>query len=215
MDCDRSMHRNLNTRELTHMPRPLDVFFPSRRRLLIGSATTAVSATAFALLAGHPRLAAAKGKARGVAASDAGTLNMALALEHEGINAYTLGAQSNLLQKPVLALAVRFQDDHKAHRDRLNKVIRTLGMTPVEEKSLAEYAQDLEVDKLKSQADVLNFAAGLEEQAVNAYLGIIPAFHDRELAHLAGQLAADETGHFTLLSNALGRSLPAPLSFGA
>jgi rubrerythrin len=197
------------------MTRPLNFSFPSRRQFLVGSAATTLSAAAVALLAGHPTLAAAKGETHGAAASDAGTLNTALALEHEGINAYTLGAQSNLLQKPVLALAVKFQDDHKAHRDRLIKVIRTLGATPAQEKSLAEYAKDLEVDKLRSQTDVLNFAAGLEYEAVNAYLGIIPAFHDRQLAHLAGQLAADETEHFTLLSNALGRPLPAAFSFGA
>ena len=196
------------------MTRPLNFSISSRRQFLVGSAATTLSADALALLAGHPTLAAAKGVTHGAAASDAGTLNTALALEHEGINAYTLGAQSNLLQKPVLALAVKFQDDHKAHRDRLIKVIRTLGATPVQEKSLGEYAKDLEVDKLKSQTDVLNFAAGLEDEAVNAYLGIIPAFHDRQLAHLAGQLAADETEHFTLLSNALGRPLPAPFSFG-
>jgi rubrerythrin len=60
---------------------------------------------------------------------------------------------------------------------------------------------------------VLNFAAGLEDEAVNAYLGIIPAFQDRQLAKLMGQLAADETEHFTL-PNALGRPLPGPFSFG-
>ena len=197
------------------MTRPLNFSFPSRRQFLVGSAATTLSAAAVALLAGHPTLAAAaKGETKSGAA-DAGTLNTMLALEHEGINAYTLGAQSNLLQKPVLTLAIKFQDDHKAHRDRLIKVIRTLGATPVQEKSLAEYAKELEVDKLKSQTDVLNYAAGLEDEAVNAYLGIIPAFHDRQLAHLAGQLAADETEHFTLLSNALGRPLPAAFSFGA
>jgi rubrerythrin len=197
------------------MTRPLNFSFPSRRQFLVGSAATTLSAAAVALLVGRPTLAAAKGETHGAAASDAGTLNTALALEHEGINAYTLGAQSNLLQKPVLALAVKFQDDHKAHRDRLIKVIRTLGGTPVQEKSLAEYAKDLEVDKLKSQTDVLNFAAGLEDEAVNAYLGIIPVFKDRQLAQLMGRLAADETEHFTLLSNALGRPLPAAFSFGA
>ena len=196
------------------MTRPLNFSSPSRRQFLVGSAATTLSAAAVALLTGHPTLAAAKSKTHGAAASDAGTLNTALALEHEGINAYTLGAQSNLLQKPVLALAVKFQDDHKAHRDRLIKVIRTLGATPVQEKSLAEYAKALEVDKLKSQTDVLNFAAGLENEAVNAYLGIIPAFDDRQLAKLMGQLAADETEHYTLLSNALGRPLPAAFSFG-
>ena len=85
----------------------------------------------------------------------------------------------------------------------------------MQEKSLAEYAKDLEVDKLKSQTDVLNFAAGLEDGAVNTYLGFISVFHDGQLSLLAGQLAADETEHFTLLSNALGRPLPAPFSFGA
>ena len=196
------------------MTRPLNFSFPSRRQFLVGSAATTLSAATVALLAGRPTIAAAaKGETKSGAA-DAGTLNTMLALEHEGINAYTLGAQSNLLQKPVLTLAIKFQDDHKAHRDRLIKVIRTLGATPVKEKSLAEYAKDLEVDKLKSQTDVLNFAAGLENEAVNAYLGIIPAFHDREISKLAGQLATDETEHYTLLSHALGRPLQAPLSFG-
>ena len=186
----------------------------SRRGFLIGSAATTLSATAVALLSGRPALAGMKSSPHD-AAGDAGTLNTALALEHEGINAYTLGAQSNLLEKPVLTLAVKFQDDHKAHRDRLIQVIRTLGATPVEEKPLAEYAKELEVDKLKSQTDVLNFAAGLEHSAVNAYLGIIPSFYDRQIAKLAGQLATDETEHYSLLAKALGRPLPAALSFGA
>src|SRR5215475_6352863 len=183
------------------------------RRGLLANGATVLSAAAVTLLTGAPARAA-KHQAGHDAARDAAVLNTALALEHEGINAYTLGAQSNLLEKPVLAVAVKFQDDHKAHRDRLIMVIRTLGATPVQEKSLAEYAKDLEVDKLKSQTDVLNFAAGLEDEAVNAYLGIITAFHDLKFAHLAGQLATDETTHFIVLSQALGRPLPGPFSFG-
>jgi rubrerythrin len=149
-----------------------------------------------------------------MAQKDASVLNTALALEYEGISAYSLAAQSNLLEKPVLAIAVKFQNDHKAHRDRLLAVIQTLGAAPVQEKSLAEYAKELEVDKLKTQADVLNFAAGLERGAVNAYLGIIPSFSDHALAKLSGQLASDETVHFAILNQALGRPLPAPLTFG-
>lgn len=187
--------------------------FPSRRRFLIGSAATTLSASAVALLAGRPTLAATNGSTQDVS-GDASTLNTALALEHEAINAYTLGAQSNLLQKPVLTLALKFQDDHKAHRDRLTQIIRTLGATPVDEKPLGEYAKVLDVDKLKSQADVLNFAAGLERGAVNAYLGIIPVLHDRQFGKLAGQLATDETTHYSLLAQALGRPLAPALSFG-
>jgi rubrerythrin len=183
----------------------------ARRDLIVGG-TTLLSASAIALLAGRPAEAAKQGGKQ--AAQDSAVLNTALALEHEGINAYTLGAQSNLLDKPVLAVAVKFQNDHKAHRDRLIAVIKTLGGTPVEEKSLAEYAKELDVARLKTQADVLDFAAGLERGATNAYLGIIPAFSDPKLAKLAGQLATDEREHYTVLTQALGRQLPAPLTFG-
>jgi rubrerythrin len=184
----------------------------SRRGVVLG-ALPALSATAVALLAGRPAWAAKLATGHD-AARDASVLNTALALEHEGINAYTLGAQSNLLEKSVLTVAMKFQDDHKAHRDRLIVAITGLGGTPVEEKSLGEYALALEVGKLKSQADVLDFAMGLERGAVNSYLGIIPSFADRGLAKLAGQLAADESGHFIVLTQALGRPLPAPMRFG-
>jgi rubrerythrin len=184
----------------------------SRRRIIF-QGTGLLSASAVALLAGHPA-SAAKQTSGHNSAQDVATLNTALALEHEGINAYTLGAQSNLLEKPALTLAIKFQNDHKAHRDRLISVIQTLGGTPVKEKTLDEYAKELDVAKLKSQPDVLDFAVGLERAAANAYLGIIPAFSDRRWAKLAGQLATDEREHFTVLTQALGRSLPAPLGFG-
>jgi rubrerythrin len=184
----------------------------SRRDVLFVGGVT-LSGAAVALLAGHPALAAKHADGQS-AQKDASVINTALALEYEGINAYTLGAQSNLLEKPVLAIAVKFQDDHKVHRDRLLAVLQTLGAAPVKEKSLAEYAEELEVTKLKTQADVLNFAAGLERGAVNAYLGIIPSFADHSLAKLAGQLASDETVHFAILNQALGRPLPPAMSFG-
>ena len=184
----------------------------SRRDALFAGGV-ALSGATVALLAGRPALAAQHAAGQS-AQKDASVINTALALEYEGINAYTLGAQSNLLEKPVLAIAVKFQDDHKVHRDRLLAVLKTLGATPVREKSLAEYAEELEVNRLKNQADVLNFAAGLERGAVNAYLGIIPSFADHSLAKLAGQLASDETVHFAILNQALGRPLPAAMSFG-
>ena len=72
------------------------------------------------------------------------------------------------------------------------------------------------VSRSKNQNDVLALAARLELGATNAYLGVIPAFESRDLAKVAGRLAADETMHYTALTSALGRSLPAnALSFGA
>jgi rubrerythrin len=185
----------------------------SRRRVLL-TGGTALSGAAVALLAGRPALASMHSKGQD-AMKDAATLNTALGLEHEAINAYTLGAQSHLLEKSVLMVATKFQDDHKVHRDRLIAALQTLGATPVAEQSLAEYAKALDVERLKSQADVLSWAAGLERGAVNAYLGIIPAFSDAQLAKLSGQLAADETLHFTVLNHSLGRPLPPAMSFGA
>ena len=174
-----------------------------RRRFLGRGAT--LSAAALALLAGREALAASH---KGNPAKDVDILNVALGLEHEAINAYQLGAGSGLLQKPVLDVAVQFQGHHKTHRDALVATIRKLGGTPVAEKSLDEYAKALNAAALKNQGDVLDLAARLELGATNAYLSVIPAMADRELAKVAARLAADETMHFTVLTSALGRALP-------
>ncbi len=184
----------------------------SSRRGFMGN-TGKLSALGLAMLGGN--LAMAQGMA-GDAAKDAGILNVALGLEHEAINAYQLGALSGLLQKPVLDIAVSFQSHHKAHRDALIATIEKLGGKAVAEKKIDDYAKALKADTLKSQADVLDLAARLELGATNAYLGVIPAFMSKDLAKVAARLAADETMHFTILTNALGRPLPAgALSFGA
>jgi rubrerythrin len=182
-----------------------------RRGFLTSSA--GLSAGAIAMLGGAPGLARA---ASADPAKDSGILNVALGLEHEAINAYQLGATSGLLQKPVLDVAVRFQSHHKAHRDALIATIQALGGKPVAEKSLDDYAQALQAATIKTQADVLQLAARLELGAINAYLGVIPAFTDSVLAKVAARLAADETMHWTTLTHALGQALPAAaLSFGA
>ena len=143
-------------------------------------------------------------------------LNVALGLEHEAIAAYQLGAGSGLLQPAVLETAVLFQGHHKEHRDLLAKTIVTLGGTPVQPKADGFYAEKLQADTLKSQADVLVLAHRLEEQAANAYLGVIPSFRDPKLAQVAGRLATDETMHWTALTQAIGRSIPErALSLGA
>jgi rubrerythrin len=185
--------------------------FPTRRSFF--GQTGQLSAVGLAMLGGN--LALAQG-ASGDAAKDVGILNVALGLEHEAIAAYQLGAQSGLLQKPVLDVAVQFQSHHKSHRDALIDTIQKLGGRPVAEKSLADVAKALKADTLKSQSDVLDLAARLELGATNAYLGVIPAFISKDLAKVAARLAADETLHFTILTNALGRPLPTnALSFGA
>ncbi|QXZ09258.1 ferritin-like domain-containing protein [Comamonas sp. Y33R10-2] len=183
----------------------------SRRGFL--STTGMLSATAVAMLASKESLA--QGMSHDPS-KDVSILNVALALEHEAINAYQLGASSGLLQKPLLDVALLFQSHHKAHRDALIATIQKMGGKPVAEAAMQIYAESLKASTLKNQNDVLALAAKLELGATNAYLGVIPAFESRDLAKVAGRLAADETMHYTALTSALGRSLPTnALSFGA
>jgi len=189
---------------------------PRRRGFLRASGITVLSASAVALLAGFDKMAAAQTASVANAASDVGILNTALALENEAISAYQIGATSGLLQKPVLDVAVKFQSDHKAHRDALTATIKKLGGTPVAAKSDAEVAQALNAASLKTQIDVLRLAQRLEKGAANAYIGVIPSFGDKALAQVSARLAADEAMHWIVLSQALKDPLPAnALSFGA
>ena len=126
----------------------------------------------------------------------------------EAIAAYQLGAESKLLQAGVLDLALSFQGHHKAHADVLAKTVEKLGGKPV----LAKTKYNFPVDQLKSQADVLKFAAGLEQGAVSAYLGAVPLFGNRDLAKAAASILGDEAMHWAILRQALGE-MPVPAAF--
>ncbi|MFZ5509671.1 MAG: ferritin-like domain-containing protein [Pseudomonadota bacterium] len=168
----------------------------------------ALSATAVALLAGQPRLALAAAKKGGARAGDIQILNSAIGAELQAVAAYQVGADSGLLQKPVLELAQQFQGHHKAHADLLVATVRKLGGTPAE--GMQRY--DFPTDKLKTQEDVLRFAAGLEQGAVSAYLGAVPKFADRELARAAASILGDEAMHWAVLRQAVGDN-PVPHAF--
>jgi rubrerythrin len=184
------------------MPTPL-----AARRLFLGRSGLVLSGAAVALLSGNEALAA---KAGGATAGDVQILNTALGAELEAIAAYQLGAESKLLQKPVLDLAVTFQGHHKEHADLLAKTVAKLGGKAVSAKT----KYDFPVDQLKSQADVLKFAAKLEQGAVSAYLGAVPLFGNRDLAKAAASILGDEAMHWAILRNALGEA-PVPSAFMA
>ena len=183
------------------------------RRQFFGNASKiALSAGAVALLGGKDIFAAAQ---PADIRSDISILNVAVGLEFEGINAYSIALQSGLLTPQHVKAATKFQDDHKAHLDALVGTIRKMGGKAVEEKTLAEYMKSLKVDTLKNEEDVLSLAARLELGATNAYLGVIPAFKDTALAKIAARLAAEEATHFALLNFDLGRPFAPTMSFGA
>ena len=176
------------------------------RRTFLGVSSLGLSGAAVALLAGRESLAAAA--EAGNPANDVAILNTALAAELEAIAAYGVGAGSGLLKGAVLTLATTFQGHHKQHADVLAGTVTKLGGKAVAAK--ANYT--FPVETLKTQNDVLRFAAGLEKGAVSAYLGAVPLFKDRELAKAAASILGDEAMHWAVLRQAVGEE-PVPAAF--
>ncbi|MFC4272653.1 ferritin-like domain-containing protein [Sneathiella chungangensis] len=174
----------------------------SRRHLLTGAGRT-LSLAAVSLIVGSKMKTASAADV----SQDVKILNAAISLEHEGIAAYQIAATSGLLQPAVVEIGVAFQGHHKGHRDLLVKAVETLGGKPSAEKSLDEYAKDLNAASLKNQTDVLRLALGLERGAANAYLGLIPSLGP-DFHQVAAQMAGDEAFHAAILANALGEPIP-------
>jgi rubrerythrin len=175
------------------------------RRAFLGRSGLLLSGTAIALLSGNDALAQKAGAAK---ASDINILNTALAAELEAVAAYQVGAESGLLEKPVLVIAGQFQGHHKEHADVLAKAIAKLGGKPLAARAKYEFP----TSQLKSQADVLRFAASLEKGAVSAYLGAVPLFKQRDLSRAAASILGDEAMHWAVLRHALGEN-PVPSAF--
>ncbi|MCG8587795.1 MAG: ferritin-like domain-containing protein [Proteobacteria bacterium] len=175
------------------------------RRVFLHRGT--LSAAAIGLLAGAPALVAGR-RAEAAAGQDVRILNTALSAEHEAVAAYQVGAESGLLKKPALDLAVQFQGHHREHADLLAATVKKLGGEPAAEKR--RYA--FPVDDLRTQEDVLRFAAGLEKGAVGAYLGAVPILGSGELAKAAASILGDEAMHWAVLRYVLGEN-PVPHAF--
>ncbi|GAB7549899.1 hypothetical protein CS8_096120 [Cupriavidus sp. 8B] len=94
------------------------------RRSFLSQSGLLLSGTAIAMLSGREALAAA---AEGSQENDVRVLNTALGAEFEAIAAYQVGAQSGLLKKPILDVAVTFQGHHKEHATILSQTITKLG----------------------------------------------------------------------------------------
>jgi rubrerythrin len=180
----------------------------NRRSFVSGLGKITLSATAIALMTGHDRLPFLSSANAETVNNDVAILNAALGAEQEAVAAYQLGASSGLLQKPIVDLAVQFQGHHKEHAAALAATVKKLGGTPIE----APKSFSFPTQKLRSQADVLAFAAELEKGAASAYLGAIPILTDRDLAKVAASILGDEAMHWAVLRQALGQN-PVPTAF--
>lgn len=180
----------------------------ARRLFLSRSGGLVLSGAAVALLAGNDALAAKVGSSK---AGDVQILNTAIGAELEAIAAYQLGAESKLLSKPVLDLALTFQGHHKEHVALLSSTVQKLGGKPASAKDKYNFP----VDQLKTEMDVLKFAAQLEQGAVSAYLGAVPLFANRDLSKAAASILGDEAMHWAILRQATGQTPVVPSAFMA
>lgn len=187
---------------------PSQALFLSRRRALSASGAAVLSASAVALLGGRDAMAAGAKVSAQELEADVRILNTALGAELEAVAAYQVGAESGLLSKAVLPVAVAFQGHHKEHAAAIASTVQKLGGKPVVAKDKYQFP----VEKLKVEADVLRFAAGLERGAISAYLGAVPLFADRALAQVAASILGDEAMHWAVLRQVLGES-PVPSAF--
>ena len=187
---------------------PSQALFLSRRRAMSASGAAVLSASAVALLGGRDALAAGAKVSAQELEADVRILNTALGAELEAVAAYQVGAESGLLSKAVLPVAVAFQGHHKEHAAAIASTVQKLGGKPV----VAKEKYQFPVEKLKVEADVLRFAAGLERGAISAYLGAVPLFADRALAQVAASILGDEAMHWAVLRQVLGES-PVPSAF--
>jgi rubrerythrin len=188
---------------------PSQLLVARRRALSLSGAV--LSAGAVALLGGRDAMAAGSKATSAQLEGDVRILNTALGAELEAIAAYQVGAESGLLSPGVLPVAVQFQGHHKEHAAALAATVKKLGGTPVAAK--AKYA--FPVEKLKTQSDVLRFAAGLEQGAISAYLGAVPLFTDKALSQVAASILGDEAMHWAVLRQVLGESPAVPSAFMA
>lgn len=179
-------------------------FIDRRAALALGTSTLSAAGVLAVLGVATPRSALAAG----APTQDVQLLNAAIALEHEGIAAYQIAAESGLLTPDVLKIGITFQGHHKQHRDDLASAVRRLGGQPVAAKALSAYAADLGAGSLKDQTGVLKLALKLERGAANAYLGLIPSLDQTDFHVLAARMAGDEAFHAATLGNALGEAIP-------
>jgi len=181
---------------------------PDRRGFLNQAGLVTLGLAAVGTMTGAADAAVRRSSRSGGASGDIDILQTALALEHEGIAAYTIAAGSGLLTPDVIKVASVFLSHHKDHRDRLANLVRTAGGNPVNAKTDAEYVQELNLGALKSQGDVLTLAAKLEMGATSAYVGQVAGLRDRTLATTLASIGADEASHWAVLNNAIGGSVP-------
>lgn len=136
--------------------------------------------------------------------NDIKILNNALYYEHQAIWAYEVaaGKLSNTdVGKAVLALALMNQRDHKAHRDKLAEVVRSLGGKPVMAEKSYDVSSYLKKGEggLDSDVNIAKLALALETDAAIAYTLEAARLKTPELITAGASIGLDEAAHATAI----------------
>src|SRR4051794_41061523 len=116
-------------------------------------------------------------------AADAESLNAALGQELTAARAYAHG--DSLLRGPLRTVGREFRAQAQEHADAITKAIRGLGSEAEAQPGELDYSE------VRSQADFLAFAYGLENVALTGYLEAIPQLETPAPRVLAAALAAN------------------------
>jgi rubrerythrin len=171
----------------------------SRRGILANGALAGIGvagAVGFQAIATVPSLATSMGDND----NDAKILNNALFYEHQAIWAYNFAAgklTDTEVGKAVLAVALRNQKDHIAHRDLLAEVVRKLGGKPVEAQSsydLSSYLDNGE-GNIDSDVNLAKLALALETDAAIAYTQEAARLKTPALITAGASIGTNESAH--------------------
>ncbi len=176
----------------------------NRRSLLRGAAVVGATAAVAAACGAAPTsttVDAGSGSDAGVN-PDIANLNALLSAEYKAIDAYTQGAgvlaaDSSDLGKLVLAVAVEFQSDHKAHAALLDHTITSLGGTPT---TAAENKFTLPAGFKASTPNVMKLACNAERAAAVAYNQVLKGLTTKNNRFIAAAIEGDETQHYVVLA---------------
>ncbi len=169
----------------------------SRRGLLVGGAIAGASgALGLAMLKPEASAAASPADKR----NDIAILNGALFYEHQAIWAYDFAAgklSSTDVGKAVLALALRNQADHKAHRDALAAAVRSLGGMPVRAMNSYDVSPYVKAGEgnVDNDVNIAKLALALEVDAAIAYASEVSKLKTPALVLAGASIGSTESAH--------------------
>jgi tellurite resistance protein len=172
----------------------------TRRGALAGGALAAASA--LPLLAGV-RHAFAQ------APDEIAILKRAVTLELTMAAAYEAAASGGVLSPRVRQVALLFRRQEQAHADALSSALRAINQTAptgTDDRRL----QGLR--GLRTEAEVVRFAIGLENASVAAYYDAQKKLRDGRLIQATAQVMANDAQHLVVLRQATGQD-PLPEAF--